>query len=222
MTYLELVNEVLEELREDQVTSVAESDYSLLIGKFINDSKKKIEQAHDWSILRDTIRVLTTSGTHEYTLTDAGKDFRFLRRIDGTIDVYDDTNDVWLSKPPSAWLTSRFNDNNVESGIPLYFDVNGHDTAGDPYINLFPIPAGAYYVNFNLIIPQAKLSADADEILIPDEPVIRLAYMKAVRERGEDQGASFMEVKEDARIALADAIIDDRLKFPEQQMWMVV
>jgi hypothetical protein len=42
MTYLELVNAVLRRLRVDQVTSVAETDYSLLIGDFINDAKSSV------------------------------------------------------------------------------------------------------------------------------------------------------------------------------------
>jgi hypothetical protein len=45
MTYLELVNAVLRRLRLEQVNSVAETDYSLLIGDFINDAKADVEVA---------------------------------------------------------------------------------------------------------------------------------------------------------------------------------
>lgn len=39
MTYLNLVNNVLRRLREDEVSSVADSTYSKLAGDFINDAK---------------------------------------------------------------------------------------------------------------------------------------------------------------------------------------
>jgi hypothetical protein len=45
MTYLELVNDVLVRLRETTVSSVSETSYSSLIGKFVNDAKRQIEDA---------------------------------------------------------------------------------------------------------------------------------------------------------------------------------
>ena len=47
MTYLELVNDVLLRLREQTVTTVSLTNYSQLIGKFVNDSKRQIEDAYD-------------------------------------------------------------------------------------------------------------------------------------------------------------------------------
>jgi hypothetical protein len=38
MTFLELINDVLIRLRETQVSTNAESSYSTLIGKFVNDA----------------------------------------------------------------------------------------------------------------------------------------------------------------------------------------
>ena len=43
MTYLEMVNDVLVRLREPVVTTVSETTYSALIGKFVNDAKRQIE-----------------------------------------------------------------------------------------------------------------------------------------------------------------------------------
>ena len=42
MTYLELVNDVLTRLRETNVSTVSETNYSALIGKFVNDAKRQI------------------------------------------------------------------------------------------------------------------------------------------------------------------------------------
>lgn len=51
MTYLELVNDVLIRLREQTVSTVSLTTYSTLIGKFVNDAKRQIEDAYDWNAL---------------------------------------------------------------------------------------------------------------------------------------------------------------------------
>ena len=54
MTYLNLVNNVLRRLREDEVSSVTDNTYSKMVGDFVNDAKKMVEDAWDWSALRTT------------------------------------------------------------------------------------------------------------------------------------------------------------------------
>jgi hypothetical protein len=66
MTYLELVNDVLVRLRESTVSTVSETSYSSLIGKFVNDAKRQIEDAYAWNVLGTTITLSTTSGTYQY------------------------------------------------------------------------------------------------------------------------------------------------------------
>ena len=60
MTYLEMVNDVLARLRETSVSTVNQTPYSTLIGKFVNDSKRQIEDAYKWNVLATSI-TLTTS-----------------------------------------------------------------------------------------------------------------------------------------------------------------
>ena len=43
MTYLELINDVLIRLRETTVAANGETTYSTLIGKFVNDAKRQVE-----------------------------------------------------------------------------------------------------------------------------------------------------------------------------------
>ena len=85
MTYLELVNDVLIRLRETTVSTVSETTYSALIGKFVNDAKRQIEDSYNWNCLTQTITVTTTSGTSSYALTGAGQKFRINDAIN-TID----------------------------------------------------------------------------------------------------------------------------------------
>ena len=76
MTYLELVNDVLVRLRESTVTTVGETAYSSLIGKFVNDAKRQIEDSYNWNCLGSVITVTTAANTSSYSLTGAGQKFR--------------------------------------------------------------------------------------------------------------------------------------------------
>mgnify|MGYP003675312696 FL=1 len=49
MTYLEIVNSVLVRLREEEVTSLDENDYSKLISRLVNVTKNEVENAWNWS-----------------------------------------------------------------------------------------------------------------------------------------------------------------------------
>jgi len=57
MTYLNLMNNVLRRLREEETTSVTSTTYVKMVGDFINDAKKLVEEATDWSALRETVVV---------------------------------------------------------------------------------------------------------------------------------------------------------------------
>ena len=72
MTYIDLINNVLRRLREDTVDTANGTDYSALIGDLVNDAKKIVENSFDWTALRDSITLTTTSGTSEYSLTGSG------------------------------------------------------------------------------------------------------------------------------------------------------
>ena len=67
-TYIQLVNEVLVRLREREVTSVNDTAYSKLIGKFVNDAKRQAEDAYNWNALSTTLTADTTPGIFNYVL----------------------------------------------------------------------------------------------------------------------------------------------------------
>ena len=66
MTYLNLMNNVLRRLREEETTSVTSTTYVKMVGDFINDAKKVVEEATDWSALRETIVISTTASDNSY------------------------------------------------------------------------------------------------------------------------------------------------------------
>ena len=54
-TYLQAINDVLIRLREQQITSLDETTYATLIGKFVNDAKRQVEDAYSWNVLTTTL-----------------------------------------------------------------------------------------------------------------------------------------------------------------------
>jgi hypothetical protein len=87
MTYLELINDVLIRLREPVVTSNNQTTYSTLIGKFVNDAKRQVEDAFAWNALGTTITLSTTSGTYQYSLTGAGQKFQVIDVLNVTSNI---------------------------------------------------------------------------------------------------------------------------------------
>ena len=72
MTYLDIVNNVLRRMREEEVTSVSSSTYGKMVGDFVNDAKRMVEDAWDWSALRTTLTITTAADDYTYSLTGSG------------------------------------------------------------------------------------------------------------------------------------------------------
>lgn len=213
MTYLQLVNKVLIRLREDEVNSVSQDSYSKLIGELVNQTKREVEDAWNWILLRTTIQATTAADTFRYTLTGAGNRFRVLH-------VFNDTDDVEMRQVPAKYMTQLHTGADSQSASPLYFDFNG-STGGDPNVDVWPVPDGVYNLNFDLVVPQDDLSADADVLTVPEYPVLLGAFAKALAERGEDGGMMFAEAESNYQKALADAIGLDAVNTPFENTWEV-
>lgn len=215
MTYLELVNAVLRRLRVDQVNSVAETDYSLLIGDFINDAKADVEVAWDWSALRTTLTVSTTASIFNYALTGSQNNIK-------VIDVINDTSNSFMQYRDSHWMNNVFLNSDPAVGIPYYYSFNGVDVNGDTLVDVYPIPEGAYELRFNVILRNPELVLDTDSLLIPSKPIIHLALALAARERGETGGTTTPEYFAVADRYLANAVAMDANKHPEELIFREV
>ena len=53
LTFLQAINAVLRRLREDPVASSNSTDYSKLIGDFVNQAMYDCEHAWDWNCLQE-------------------------------------------------------------------------------------------------------------------------------------------------------------------------
>ena len=212
MIYLDLVNEVLQRLRETPVSSVSQNKYSTLIGLFVNDAKRTVEDAWSWDALTVSAPVTTVPGTSNYVVTGSGR-----RQKDVTVN--DITNRGVISNVPNKWIQDQQQLSTVQSGNPCYYAWNGFDGT-DSKVEIFPTPNGAYSLMFNMTVPQINLSADTDVLVVPSEPVIAYAYARALVERGEDGGMQSSEAYNIFKTVLADYIALESTRFIENECWV--
>jgi hypothetical protein len=212
-TYVDVVNNVLTRLREPVVTSVQDTNYAKLIGLFVNDAKREVEDAYDWNALGATVTLTTVAGTYNYTLTNSKTRFR-------TIDVLNDSSNFRMQYATTRWMNEQFLLVEPVQGTPYYYNFNGVSNDGDTQVDVFPIPNGAYTVRFNLTIPQDDLSINTTKLLVPSHLVEQLAYSKAIAERGEDAGVSSAEAYSIYLNSLANAIAIEANHYDEKVEWM--
>lgn len=216
MTYLQIVNNVLKRLRERTVSTVDETSYSELIGIFVNDAKREVEDSWSWSALRTTLTATTTADVYNYELNGSGNRITIL-------DVINDTSDIVMDYKPAHWMNKAFlTTSSVTKGDPLFYSFNGISSDGDTQVDIYPVPDKAYDLRFNVIQRTADFSADTDETDIPVQAIQSLAYAKAVEERGEDGGQSVASAYAVAARMLSDAISLDAAKHPEETIWYEV
>ena len=215
MTYLELVNDVLVRLREPTVSTVIQTAYSTLIGKFVNDAKRQIEDAFAWNVLGQTITVTTASSTASYALTGAGQKFQVM-------DVINTTSNVGLINISFVDMNRKLNFTPLVNSIPTEFAFDGVNGSYDTKVNLYPIPDGVYTIKFSLTVPQATLSSDATVVSVADTLVSQNAYARALVERGEDGGLSSSDAYLLYKSMLSDYIALEGTRYPENQEFVAI
>lgn len=215
MNYLELVNDVLIRLREDEVTAPTDTPYSKLIGVFVNDAKRIVEDSFQWNVLTETLTVTTSADLFNYVLTGSGQRFRVM-------DVIHSEEDYFLKGITSSKMNNYLLNGDSQKGSPMYYNFNGVDADGDTQVDLFPIPKGIENIFFNLYKPQPTLTDPSTTLLVPSDPVAKYAYAKAVAERGEDGGISAQEATALADMSLADHIAMAESRQNDQYVWDAV
>lgn len=214
MTYLELINDVLIRLREPTVTSVGQNAYSTLIGRFVNDAKRQVEDSFGWNALGQTFTVTTVPGQASYPLTGIGQKF-------SVVDVLNTTSSVSMTNISFVAMNRFQNFATPASGIPQYYAFDG-TTGSDANVLLYSVPDGVYSIMFSLTVPQPTLVLENTTIRVPDYVVVQNAYARALVERGEDGGLSSSEAYQLYRGMLSDAIALESTRFPEQQEFSAI
>lgn len=212
MTYLQLVNAVMRRLREDEVSTVDEYNYSKLIGDFVNDAKRQVEDSWDWSAIRTTFPLTTTTGTALYSVTN----FTVRSKI---ISVHNDsTNQVVRYESLQRVRNLNLSNNNTQGPIRSY-TLDGVDSNGDVQIRFYMIPDAEYNLDIYGVQRTSELVNDTDSVLLPTSPIVQYAYAFALRERGETGGQSAVEQSAFAKQDLNNAIALDANLRPEEVTW---
>lgn len=212
MTFLNLVNNVLKRLREDEVNTVEESEYSSLVGAYVNDARILVEDAWQWSALKTTETFDTVVGQSKYALTDVDYRSEVLRVLDVADKrelKYQTSRDFRLERMISDSSNSK----------SLYYTFNDTDANGDLNIEITPNPDTIRTIDVDVVKRTKELVNDSDTLTIPSNPVLQLAYAMCIQERGEAGGLSSTQQFAIAQRAMQDAIALDATKHPEELTW---
>src|SRR5574343_986908 len=213
MPYLHLINAVLLRLREQTLTTIDANEYTESVAAMINEAKREVEDAWDWSHLRTYVDVVTTASTGSYSLTGCNERTRLM-------DAYNVTSKWQLGQfRNNAWV-NRMNVLAPVSGSPTHFDIAQYDSATDLMkVRLWPTPDDAETIRFYVVAPQADLSSASDVLKGPADPVIQGAYLRAINERGEDQGRLSESQAMMYQNSLGTHIAIDANKFADETTW---
>ena len=212
MDYLDLVNNVLRRLREPTVSSLYENAQSSVIADIVNDAKRQVEDAHDWSALRQDLTFATIDGQLSYRLNGS-------QNRATIIDVRDTTNNAMLSMVSSAYIRRQELISNPGTTRPTYYALDGVHSSGDSNIKLWPVPNGAYLIKAFCVLRTDNLTAEGSTTAVPNQPIILLAYAMAAQERGDVDGADIQTLFGFAKKSLGEAIMYDAAKNPDEQIW---
>jgi hypothetical protein len=212
-TYLSIVNGVLRRLRENTVSSFDETEYSTLISKFVNDAKREVEDAWDWTALREDLTFNTVAGTTSYIVTDSTQRTTIRQ-------VLNPTRKCILRRASHSFIDRNLHLGTAVSASPNWYRMKGVDTAtGSLKMDLYPTPDATYTILLPSVVPQDDLTDSTTVLQVPFQPVEMLAWAFAVRERGEAGGTSASESSEMALNALRNAVILDTSYVEEELVW---
>lgn len=215
MTYLDIINNVLRRLREDEVVSVNETEYATMVGDFVNDAKRIVEDSYQWEALRQTLVFNTVDGTDTYSLTDFNNRAKIL-------SVYNETSKYEMDQKALVAIRQDKLSNPSETGNPRYYSYNGIDSNGDTKLCFHVTPDGVYMINVLGVVPQEDLTAASDIIKAPYAPIVHLALAMLARERGETGGTSTAEYFQIADKYLRDAVALEAARHEDELVYFTV
>lgn len=215
MTYLEAVNAVLLRLRQSEVSSWDASNYSKLIGQFVNEAKREVEDAHEWHALRTTIDAAIVVDATEVIFNGTSQRTRI-------IQVFNATNNTLMYPRERNWIIKQRNLGTQTTAEPTYYSMGTYNSEGEIKLELWSTSDGAYDLTLDAIVPQNDLAENNTMITIPPDPVKLRALALALAERGDDGGQPFAQVMQEYNIALTDAVNRDKDNGPYHEAWVVV
>jgi len=198
-TQLNVVNDILRRLRETEVSSVASTDYSVLIAMFVNDAKEDLEDMWFWTVNETEIdTTILSDGTRDYDLTDTtDRSFMVRRNRDNfpmAFDITTDEQGPLYDRPMKEIRIYRntFPGTPPDVDIPQMFGIKP-DADGRGYtLELQDGSTTTRSWRTYWYVPQAELALDGTddttEIKLPQRAVFLQALFYALNERGEEMG----------------------------------
>lgn len=216
MIYVDSVNAVLRRLRETECNSVMDTAYTKLIGAFVNETKREVEDAYTWNALYDFVDVTTTAGTSVYTMTGTGRRTRL-------VDSYNVTQQYPMRDVSTGYINKQTLLGNTSQEAPIYWAITGQDdTTEEIKVTVYPVPNGTYLLRFYAYNPQADMTEDTDNMKAPTQPVIDGAWARAISERGEDGGRMADAQFGIYRATLSDYIAIEASRNGDDLVWEAV
>lgn len=224
-TYLQLVNEVLTRLREDPVSSVDDNSYSALVGLWVNDAKRLVEDGWNWQALLTSPSVSILASTQTYAITTLNERARLVFKAtpeSNTPMAYDTTSGdkFQLIYKPYSWIYDQRSLLNTPQtqAKPIIFGLRKTPTDG-MLVELFETPTATRTWTIYFTDPQDDLSDNADILLTPYAPIVQIALDYALNERGEEIGEPGTTVQQRAQMHIANAIALDSLEQDDKTTW---
>ena len=213
MNYLNAINRVLRRLREDEVNSVTSTSYAKLVGDYVNDAVRLVEDSWDWSVLRKEIAIDTVASQREYNLTGVSQMFK-------TLSVANQTKKCFVKEGTETGLQEDKFVNTANASTPNNYVYTGYvENVSGMGVAFYPVPDKVYNLKFNVVDRSEEMTDADDLIVVPYLPVIQFATAMAAEERGETGGASAQSLYALAKSSLADAISMDAARFPTETIW---
>lgn len=212
-TKLEIVNEVLERLRESTVAATSNSLYSVMLARILNSVKTEIEQSWSWLNLRDTYNVTATQGTTSYALVGSGQYAQIL-------DVWNSSTNVKMRRGSFESFNQKFfGTANLQTGEPTEYLPVGVDANYDLQLDIWPVPTTSSILKVNIYAPQADPATDATVVTVPSQILIEGMLAYALAERGDDNGTAAQAQQAYYRALLAGAVATEGGHDPTEQDW---
>lgn len=197
-TQLQIINRVQRRLRETETASVATTDYSMLLGDFLNDVIGEMNDDHDWTQLDVEEEVSVVAGTIDYTLSSAVPNDAVLRFLGNSPLVYmfddasDELGEAMILVNKQYMQACRYADSQSTSADPIYFALVPDNTADTMTLQIYPEPEETRTIKLQFWVKSPELEVDGTDdttdIWIPQQPLYLGTLFLALNERGEELG----------------------------------
>lgn len=214
-TYLQLLNRVLVNLSEPEVSTSATElteDYNKLIRNYLNHIKEEVEDATNWSshlkrctltypqsVLRNTVTILdpnTDPVTARATLANQ-RDYlaRISQHVPLCMDITDPTQPAFLDESPLHAMILRQETETEAASEPAFFALD--PDADNQRMRVFPAPTSDRNIVVYLFAPDPRWNGDTTDINLninlPEHAITSIELgttWYALNERGEELGVN--------------------------------